>query len=74
MRGLGWRVCKLAQVEASALLYVIVVGVSAYMAAGARREHREHFRLRYQQASLTPGLAADSVEEPDQQGIRSLLR
>jgi hypothetical protein len=56
------RACELAQVEAITVLYVIVVGVSAYLAAGARHEHRERFRLRYQQASLSPVLPADSAE------------
>jgi hypothetical protein len=49
---LGCHLCALAQVEASALLYVVVIVVSAYLAAGARHEHRERFHRCYQQASF----------------------
>ena len=49
---MGRPCCRSAlQTQARALVYAVVVGVSALAAVSARREQRERFRREYQQAS-----------------------
>ncbi len=53
------------QIQAQALVYTIVAGMSAFVATSARSKERESFRLQYQQASPldTPSPKASNFED-----------